>query len=101
MRVVAGGARHSPTRFAIASRLQEAITCVVDLKAIVRGYTYEVLPIRWCQRKHGASRLRLKEMGSRYLFIVLYVWLEKTLTRGDYRRPADPFVEPSPERREA
>ena len=77
------------------------LTVELPLKAIVRGYTYEVLPIRWCQRKHGASRLRLKEMGSRYLFIVLYVWLEKTLTRGDYRRPADPFVEPSPERREA
>jgi dolichol-phosphate mannosyltransferase len=27
----------------------------------------------------------MKEMGSRYLFIVLYVWLEHTLSRGDYR----------------
>ena len=27
----------------------------------------------------------MKEMGSRYLFIVLYVWLERTLSRGDYR----------------
>jgi dolichol-phosphate mannosyltransferase len=27
-------------------------------------------------------------MGSRYLFIVLYLWLEKLLTRGDYRRPS-------------
>jgi dolichol-phosphate mannosyltransferase len=26
-------------------------------------------------------------MGSRYLFICLYVWLEKTLSRGDYRKP--------------
>jgi dolichol-phosphate mannosyltransferase len=24
-------------------------------------------------------------MGSRYLFIVLYVWLESTLSRGDYQ----------------
>ena len=29
----------------------------------------------------------MKEMGSRYLFIVLYVWLEATLSRGDYRLP--------------
>ena len=29
-------------------------------------------------------------MGSRYLFIVLYVWLEKLLSRGDYRRPVSP-----------
>jgi len=28
-------------------------------------------------------------MGSRYLFIVLYVFLEQHLTRGDYRRAAD------------
>jgi dolichol-phosphate mannosyltransferase len=27
----------------------------------------------------------MKEMGSRYLFIVLYVWLEKVLSRGDYQ----------------
>ena len=27
----------------------------------------------------------MKEMGSRYLFIVLYVWLEHHLSRGDYR----------------
>jgi dolichol-phosphate mannosyltransferase len=25
-------------------------------------------------------------MGSRYLFIVLYLWLEKHLARGDYHR---------------
>ena len=27
-------------------------------------------------------------MGSRYFFIVAYVWLEKYFSRGDYRRPA-------------
>ena len=27
----------------------------------------------------------MKEMGSRYLFIVLYVWLENALSRGDYQ----------------
>ena len=32
----------------------------------------------------------MKEMGSRYLFIVLYVWLEHTLSRGDYRRARSP-----------
>jgi hypothetical protein len=45
-----------------------------------------VLPISWRQRHHGVSSLKLQEMGSRYLFIVLHVWLEKMLTRGDYRR---------------
>jgi dolichol-phosphate mannosyltransferase len=36
------------------------------------------------------SKLKIKEMGSRYLFIVLYVWLEKALSRGDYHKPAAP-----------
>ena len=43
--------------------------------------------MRWYNRKHGVSKLKIKEMGSRYLFIVLYVWLEKHLSRGDYNRP--------------
>jgi dolichol-phosphate mannosyltransferase len=31
-------------------------------------------------------KLKIKEMGSRYLFICLYVWMEKYFSRGDYRR---------------
>ena len=63
------------------------LTVEIPLKAIVRGYTWKVVPIRWRNRKHGVSSLRLEEQGSRYLFIVLNVWLERLLTRGDYRRP--------------
>jgi dolichol-phosphate mannosyltransferase len=62
------------------------LTVEMPLKAIVRGYSYAVVPIEWTNRKTGISKLKLKEMGSRYLFIVLYVWLEKYLARGDYRR---------------
>ena len=65
---------------------------------MARGYTYEVIPIGWRQRVHGVSRLKLKEMGSRYLFIVLYVWLEKLLTGGDYRRPRNERFEAWPSR---
>jgi len=53
----------------------------------VRGFSYEILPISWHNRAAGDSKLRLQEMGSRYLFIVLYVWLEHHLSSGDYRRP--------------
>ena len=63
------------------------LTVEIPLKAIVRGYTWKALPISWRNRKHGVSSLRLEEQGSRYLFIVLNVWLERLLTRGDYRRP--------------
>ena len=62
------------------------LTVELPLKAIVRGYSYTVVPITWRNRKTGESKLKLTEQGSRYLFIVLYAWLEKRLTRGDYRR---------------
>ena len=63
------------------------LTVEMPLKAIVRGYTYKTLPISWTNRQSGESKLKIKEMGSRYLFIVLYAWLEHKLSRGDYRRP--------------
>jgi dolichol-phosphate mannosyltransferase len=62
------------------------LTVEMPLKAIVRGYDFAVVPISWRNRRHGTSKLRLQEMGSRYAFIVLYVWLEHHLSRGDYRR---------------
>ena len=68
------------------------LTVEMPLKAIVRGYNYAVVPISWTNRRHGESKLRLQEMGSRYLFIVLYVWLEHHLSRGDYRRTDVPPV---------
>ena len=62
------------------------LTVELPLKAIVRGYNYGVVPITWTNRQHGVSKLRLNEMGSRYAFIILSVWLEHHLSRGDYRR---------------
>lgn len=62
------------------------LTVELPLKATVRGYSVGVLPIRWTNRTTGISKLKIREMGSRYLFIVLYIWLEKCLSRGDYHR---------------
>jgi dolichol-phosphate mannosyltransferase len=62
------------------------ITVEFPLKAIVRGYSWTVMPITWRNRRSGTSKLKLKEMGSRYLFIVAYVWLEKYFSCGDYRK---------------
>ena len=68
----------------------------LPLKAIVRGYSYTVVPTHWYGRQRGISKLRIREMGSRYLFIVLYVFLERLLSRGDYRRGgSSPAVRPS------
>ncbi|MCK5014848.1 MAG: glycosyltransferase family 2 protein [Candidatus Omnitrophica bacterium] len=62
------------------------ITVELPLKAIVRGYTYKIIPTDWHERRSGKTNLKIPEMGSRYLFIILYVLLEKLLSRGDYRR---------------
>ena len=64
------------------------LTVELPLKAVTRGYSYAVLPTSWRGRSGGASKLDLREMGSRYLFIVLYVFLEHHLSRGDYQRRA-------------
>jgi len=62
------------------------LTVEMPLKAVTRGHTFQVVPITWTNRQQGESKLRLHEMGSRYVFIVLYVFLEHHLSRGDYRR---------------
>jgi dolichol-phosphate mannosyltransferase len=64
------------------------LTVELPLKAIARGFSYAIVPTSWTNRQAGQSKLQLQEMGSRYLFIVLYVFLEHHLTRGDYRRKA-------------
>jgi dolichol-phosphate mannosyltransferase len=63
------------------------LTVELPLKAIVRGHSFGVVPISWRNRTIGTSKLKLQEMGSRYAFIVLYVFLERHLSRGDYLRP--------------
>ena len=62
------------------------LTVELPLKAIVRGYSWTVIPITWRNRRTGEAKLKIKEMGSRYLFICLYVWLEKFFSRGDYKK---------------
>ena len=60
------------------------LTVEIPLKAIVRGYSWKVVPISWKNRTKGVAKLKLREMGSRYFFIIAYVWLEKYFSRGDY-----------------
>jgi dolichol-phosphate mannosyltransferase len=62
------------------------LTVEIPLKAIIRGYSWKVIPISWKNRDKGVAKLKLREMGSRYFFIIAYLWLEKYFSRGDYRR---------------
>ena len=62
------------------------LTVELPLKTIVRGYSWTIVPISWKNRRFGVAKLKIREMGSRYLFICLYCWLEKYFSRGDYLR---------------
>jgi dolichol-phosphate mannosyltransferase len=62
------------------------LTVEIPLKAIIRGYSWTTIPITWRNRRTGVAKLKIQEMGSRYLFICLYLWLEKYFSRGDYKK---------------
>lgn len=62
------------------------LTIELPLKAMVRGYNYAVVPNSWTNRKYGESKLKIKEMGSRYFFILMYCFIEKFFSRGDYMK---------------
>ena len=62
------------------------LTVELPLKAIIRGYSYAVVPNSWTNRKHGESKLKIREMGSRYFFILMYCFIEKYFSRGDFNK---------------
>ena len=61
------------------------ITVEIPLKAMVRGFSFVQIPINWYGRKSGVSKLGIKEMGRKYLFTVLYIWLEKILLKDEIK----------------
>ncbi|HEY0092368.1 MAG TPA: glycosyltransferase family 2 protein [Flavobacterium sp.] len=65
------------------------LTIELPLKAIIRGYSYAIVPNSWTNRKYGVSKLKIKEMGSRYFFILVYCFVEKYFSRGDFYRKVD------------
>ena len=65
------------------------LTIELPLKAIIRGYSYTVVPNSWTNRKYGVSKLKIKEMGSRYFFILVYCFVEKYFSRGDFKRKVE------------
>jgi len=62
------------------------LTLELPLKAIVRGFSYTVVPNSWTNRKFGVSKLKIREMGSRYFFIMMYCLIEKFFARGDFKK---------------
>ena len=62
------------------------LTLELPLKIIIRGYKYKIIPNSWKNRQAGVSKMRIKEMGSRYMFILFYCLIEKLLTKDDYKK---------------
>ena len=62
------------------------LTIELPLKAIIRGYSYEITHNSWTNRVHGESNLNINEMGSRYFFILMYCFIEKYFSKGDFKK---------------
>ena len=53
----------------------------IPLKIISRKYSYKTIPINYYNRMIGVSKFEIKELGSMYLFTLLYCLLEKILLK--------------------
>ena len=62
------------------------LTLELPLKTIIRGYKHIIIPNSWKNRETGVSKMKIKEMGSRYMFILFYCLIEKLLTKDDYKK---------------
>ena len=51
----------------------------LPLKVITRKLNYKIIPINWYGRRIGESKFKIKEVGSKYIFTLLYCFLEKIL----------------------
>ncbi len=51
----------------------------IPLKIISRDYKYKVISINWVGRKKGKSKFKIKELGAKYLFTLIYCFIEKNL----------------------
>ena len=51
----------------------------LPLKMIVRKYNYIITSINWSKRTKGSSKFEIRELGSMYLFTLLYCLFEKIL----------------------
>jgi dolichol-phosphate mannosyltransferase len=51
----------------------------IPLKIISREYNYKIIPINWMGRKKGKSKFKIKELRSKYLFTLIYCFIEKNL----------------------
>lgn len=58
----------------------------IPLKLISRGYSYKIIPINWYNRKVGKAKFNIKELRSKYLFTLIYCFIEKLLLNKKNRK---------------
>jgi dolichol-phosphate mannosyltransferase len=53
----------------------------LPLKVIIRGFKYKIIPISYYNRTVGEAKFKIQELGSKYMFTLLYCLLEKILLK--------------------
>ncbi len=53
----------------------------MPLKVISRNYEYKITPINWTNRKEGEAKFKIKELSSKYIFTLIYCFIEKILLK--------------------
>ena len=53
----------------------------MPLKIISRKMNYRIIPIAWENRRGGKAKFNIKELRSKYLFTLIYCFLEKILLK--------------------
>ena len=53
----------------------------IPLKIISRKMNYKIIPISWKNRREGKAKFNMKELRSKYLFTLIYCFLEKILLK--------------------
>ena len=51
----------------------------IPLKIISRNYSYKIIPINRKGRKKGETKFKIKELRAKYLFTLIYCFIEKSL----------------------
>ena len=69
------------TLFEIMPLISESFNIFLEipLKIISRNYRYKIISINWIGRKKGESKFKIKELGAKYLFTLIYCFIEKNL----------------------
>ena len=58
----------------------------MPLKIIYRNFNYKIISISWSNKRIGESNFKIRELGSKYFFTLLYCFFEKILIVGNKKK---------------